>query len=452
MKRHGRIYLNSFDYMAGLLNHLCRLTPGRGNHFLVVLENREKFHAANIPHLTRLLAPCAALLSGRMRRHALNLAPYWEEKRRHGADSKIRITFESLGEHADFQDALNVFANAPLPPGDHLELKLFEKSSVSYAVFKFSHQLFDGLGAEYLLRALSRSDESAIGETPFQRTPMLHDWTRQFHAGRQVNRKLLSIKRSGPLSHPFTPHPTAAARFRLLSWTPEESAGIASLSERKAGPFMLTAFLLSAAARSMAAVLDSHHHRRKRKTKTADTGNGHDEEKSGNLLAYMSCDMRGTEEIPRHSIFFNQWSLLPLLIPRENLNDPLPRIREALYEANAERLPLAFRNAAYLARIAPYPLLETIFRNAFGKVFTGSFMFSHLPGTVLETPEFLGNGVVNLFHMPLMPPEPGVGFFFNQFHGRMNCVISCREGALEENDLNRIVLLLNSELTGREAH
>ena len=31
-------YLDGFDHVAAMLNYDCRNTPGRGNHFLVVLE------------------------------------------------------------------------------------------------------------------------------------------------------------------------------------------------------------------------------------------------------------------------------------------------------------------------------------------------------------------------------------------------------------------------------
>jgi hypothetical protein len=46
--------------------------------------------------------------------------------------------------------------------------------------------------------------------------------------------------------------------------------------------------------------------------------------------------------------------------------------------------------------------------------------------------------VQNLFHMPLVPVPPGLGFVINRFGGRFNAVLSYMEGLLDEEDARRI--------------
>ena len=38
-----KIYLDGFDWLANLLNEHSRMTPGKGNHFIVVLETAQVF-------------------------------------------------------------------------------------------------------------------------------------------------------------------------------------------------------------------------------------------------------------------------------------------------------------------------------------------------------------------------------------------------------------------------
>ena len=40
-----RIYLDGMDWAAYLLNWQSRLTPGQGNHFIIVLETEQEFPA-----------------------------------------------------------------------------------------------------------------------------------------------------------------------------------------------------------------------------------------------------------------------------------------------------------------------------------------------------------------------------------------------------------------------
>jgi hypothetical protein len=41
-----------------------------------------------------------------------------------------------------------------------------------------------------------------------------------------------------------------------------------------------------------------------------------------------------------------------------------------------------------------------------------------------------------MYHVPLMPPHPGIGVFFNRFENRINAVISYRDGVLSELEID----------------
>jgi hypothetical protein len=50
-----------------------------------------------------------------------------------------------------------------------------------------------------------------------------------------------------------------------------------------------------------------------------------------------------------------------------------------------------------------------------------------------------GRRVVNAYHVPAMPPRPGIGVFFNRCAGRNNLVVSWLEGVVSEDEVARLV-------------
>src|SRR5436309_1710245 len=53
--------------------------------------------------------------------------------------------------------------------------------------------------------------------------------------------------------------------------------------------------------------------------------------------------------------------------------------------------------------------------------------------------ECFGRKVVNAFHVPVVPPRPGIGVFFNRCGGRNNLVVSWIEGVVTDIEAARIV-------------
>jgi hypothetical protein len=74
---------------------------------------------------------------------------------------------------------------------------------------------------------------------------------------------------------------------------------------------------------------------------------------------------------------------------------------------------------------------------------TGGETFSFNCADVTDFPAALdrcfGRRVVNAYHVPAVPPRPGIGVFFNRCAGRSNLVVAWIEGVVSEDDVTRIV-------------
>jgi hypothetical protein len=57
-----------------------------------------------------------------------------------------------------------------------------------------------------------------------------------------------------------------------------------------------------------------------------------------------------------------------------------------------------------------------------------------------------GRRVVNAYHVPAVPPRPGVGVFFNRCAGRNNLVVAWIDGVLSHDDVTRIVEIVREEM------
>jgi hypothetical protein len=70
-------------------------------------------------------------------------------------------------------------------------------------------------------------------------------------------------------------------------------------------------------------------------------------------------------------------------------------------------------------------------------------IFSFNCADVMDVPASLGRcfgrQVVNAYHVPAVPPRPGIGVFFNRCAGRNNLVVSWIEGVVSEDEVTGIV-------------
>ncbi len=418
-------YLDGLDYIAAYLNHTCRNTPGRENTFLLGLELNGQPDPRRLSDALQRQSALFPILNGRMARQRIHLAPFWKN----GPSIPPPIDTGIFTEHAAEQ-----FANEPMPEHTHLRVRVLTRGTgKSVLLFQFSHLLFDGRGAELFLKRLrdgecaeqptDASDAAIVGSS----SPRLNEWKRQFTAGKTVQRRMIAAARAGAIAGTPTAE-QARNRFALLRFNEEETARIQAESDRTAGPFLLTCHLLAKAAKCHAQLLDR---------------NGI----NGNLLIPMSVDRRGTDRIPRERIFLNNWSFLPLLLNREKIRNPeegASEVRRELFDCTEMRIADSYRAAARLMRIAPFSLLDRIFRRI-GPSAHGTLMFSFLSTCALDGTDFLGCPVENLYHLPSMPPMTGIGIFFNAYQNKLNLTLSWREGIFPEPETERLIRELSHE-------
>jgi hypothetical protein len=73
----------------------------------------------------------------------------------------------------------------------------------------------------------------------------------------------------------------------------------------------------------------------------------------------------------------------------------------------------------------------------------GGEIFSFNCADVTDFPASLercfGRRVVNAYHVPAVPPRPGIGVFFNRCAGRSNLVVAWIDGVVTDDDVTRIV-------------
>jgi hypothetical protein len=127
----------------------------------------------------------------------------------------------------------------------------------------------------------------------------------------------------------------------------------------------------------------------------------------------------------------------------------LPRLASALRNqmADAVRQGQIEANEVAMSFLQYRPL--AMIRRAVRSI-PGGDAFSFNCADVADFPAGLarcfGRRVVNAYHVPAVPPRPGIGVFFNRCAGRMNLVVAWIDGVLTDHDVTRTVEIVREEL------
>ncbi len=415
-------YLNGMDHAAAGLAAACRHTPGRSNHFVLTLEFGGAVQPAWLrERLEALPEMVLRLLAGRTCR-GINLAPWW----RPGVPQPVPLDWQPAAD-----DAWRRFADLPLPEHCALAVRgVTSRDGRSIVFFKFSHRLFDGAGAERLLRLILTGAMPPVWAHPGMPSPALNDWTRQFQAGKRLNRLLRAIGSAGViLDRPATGTARSGGRMRLKTVT---LAPVRNLSEREAGPFMFGCYAMALSARAVARWTENRRF------------NG-----GSRLVMPVSLDLR-QRAAAEEAIFFNQWGILPLEWDVLAIHDRawwIDATRRQVAAALATGVPGDFQLANLPMRILPERAIGWLGQHCFQRG-AGTLMFSFLAQADLPE-QFHGVDIVNFYHAPLMPPAPTCGLFLNCWRDRLNLVVCWREGGLEDDgEAEALLALVAEELTG----
>jgi hypothetical protein len=246
---------------------------------------------------------------------------------------------------------------------------------------------------------------------------------RKFEVGKKLVR-LLREARDSTIAVLRRPKPLKGRRIRfgILELSEAETAAIMKRADREAGFMMFMPYALATALQSLIPTFERSGIR------------GRD------FFVSVSVDLRSPETAPRH-IFFNHLSFLFFRIPVALTADRpllLGAIRAQMYEMVKSGFPQAVYESSMLMRILPAGILSRLMlkplRGEFASLGLACVGKDGYAGT-----RFMGAQIANLVHMPMVPVPPGIGFFVNQYGGKMNVVLACVDGMLSEDDVRTML-------------
>ena len=424
-------YLTGIDWFVHTLDYMTKKETCAGNSSQIVMQLEGKPEKEAIKKCLTLIEKKYPVLSG-IQKRAINLAPYWEMPlRKHTRHLSFNV--KKVKDDADFYDVLSVLEECVNKSFDnkreHLAFYLVETGTKSYFAMTFDHRLFDARGAEafmgLMLQAeLNKNDKNKDEQLSFAEPSHLNRWSKKFKAGKNVNRTFLRLAEKGmpnvlPLPRALK---TSGFKFKLLSFSRQQSRLIVEAANDSAGYLMLMPYLLAVSVWIFQNVF---------------TVKG---VKTGDYVVPVAIDLRSSEKKIKE-IFFNHMSFFMFLIESEKADDflyVLKSIKKQMYDQIKTGLPKDIREASHLMRIVPLPVLSRLIRlHLKGQI--GSFCFSYVGETEYPFSEFMGNRVNNIFHMPRVPVPPGLGMFFHQFQGKLNLVLSYKKDMLSNDEADTII-------------
>ena len=156
-------------------------------------------------------------------------------------------------------------------------------------------------------------------------------------------------------------------------------------------------------------------------------------------------DQRQNEEVLK-KVFFNNWSMIFFKISQDDIETPselIKSIKEQMYDNISSGYSMHPTNANYLMRILPLGLMHKLM-NRIMKGTGGSFSFSFIKDSVYEHDTFMDSRILNIYHIPNIPIQPGIGLFFSSFGGKINAVLSFIESILSDSEIDLIEKNINS--------
>jgi hypothetical protein len=428
-----KYYLNGMDWVNSALHHQCRKTPACGNSFLIALELQGVVEERTAKKMVSLLQPLTPLLNSSRTRQIFHLAPYWKFSK---YSSLPEFSYISAISETGLIEHCEAFINRPFrTKNEHLAIHFIVTDDKTLVCFKFDHRLFDGRGGEILLNKINTAwDVDGLVEClePDCCSPQLTDWSPKFDSGKKVNQWLRDLKQHG---RPYTftgdnKYVTASNKFRLLPFSVTESSVIFQHAEQRLGPYMNTPYLAAAVCYALGQLCKER-------------GYSDDER----ILLPMTVDLRDSRS-GDEVLFFNQWSLAPFVIPIAETADFEPladEFKRQFIDFSRSGFMQDIRNANLLTRIMPLPIFSRMSAGIFAGT-AGSCSYAFIPESSFKSATFIGRPVNGLFHLPLMPPEPGVGIFMTTYRGQLTVTISYRDGVLKNSEIDFLATQLKELL------
>lgn len=421
-----RRYLTGIDWTIGALDHMTFRATGGSNASQIVLALAGKFDDHRFRAALTEFCHQFPVLGGRSTRD-WNLAPYWKIPRA-GKVAPVRIDSRSVSRaelHMALAESVNsLFARS----NEHLAFRVFHvEDDQHYLAMRFDHRLFDAQGAESFLDLFQcwysgENCQARLAAISLIEPAHLCDWKQKFMAGKQLVRVLLALAKTtlAVLPRPV-PLKGRTFKFSLTTFDATETQAVTERAYREAGFLMFMPYALASAVQALDGTF---------KTRAPE---------GQEYVVSVSVDLR-TPDTAVSRLFFNHLSFLIFRIPTAVAGDRrrvLETIRSQMYEQIKSGFPRALSEASMLMRILPPALLRRVLVKPLRGEFA-SLGFSCVGKGGYAQSLFMETRVDNLFHMPLVPVPPGLGFVVNQFGSQMNAVLSYVDGMLDEEDVQRI--------------
>jgi len=420
-------YLTGMDWIVAALDCISRRYTGGSNASQIVLELRGPFDDAKFMSAVAGFAKMFPVLRGRPAR-CWNLAPYWKIPRR-GSQVPVRVEISTVSE-SEMHAALEQSANTPFTESrEHLVFRVFHIGADRHCLaMRFDHFLFDARGAESLLDIFQcwqkgHDCSARIDGISLTEPAHLSDWIKKFDYGRLLVRMLLELTKK-PLAVLPRPAPLKGRKFRfsIMEFSEEETVAITARAEKEAGFMMLMPYLLGTAVTALHDVFKAR-------------GCSGEEE----YVFSVSVDLR-TPDNAKAKLFFNNISFLLFRIPVFLAGDRkqvLETLRTQMYDQIKSSFPLAISESSMVMRILPLNVFGWVLLRPFKGEFA-SCGFSCVGKGGYRPQKFMEADVENLYHMPLVPLPPGLGFVVNQYGKKMNATLSFVDGLMSREEVSAV--------------
>lgn len=423
----NRYYLNGIDWVMAALDQLNIKQTGLGNHSQLVLVLKGYLDKTKLIQRLSLVLSKSSFLKGRIKR-AWHLAPYWISEPENFDPGDIR----SFKVENNLDSILKDCAKTPFKDDKTiLGFDLIYSDNQTYLIMRFNHRMFDARGAEALLEYILDEQKSDIKYSLPSQDAQLNLWKSRFFSGQRINRFLRSIytkkTRVAQIGDRFNGchndrhndclnklESNNSHSFYLSTFSEDQTIIIDENAVKKAGYLMNGIYILSCVAKSFDSLFKKHN-------------------SIGSMLIPINVDVRETK-FSNAKIFFNNVSFMLFNIKQGlSITDYIISLKTQFIDQVKNKIPYHFINASLLMRIMPLKTLS-FFMNFRMKKNPCSFSFSYISEQAFHLTSVQNLEVLNLFHMPLVPVNPGIGVFFTRFNKKINMVISSFDNNLSKKD------------------
>lgn len=400
---------------------------GQGRHIgLTILELENTLDIGALRDAIRRFSLSHPLLHGKIRRTWAFGAPFWQTPAVLSPDA-VPLLIQPADTDSDTHCKSLLRSS-----GEHfLEIHVIPGSDKSTLVAKWSHLLFDGLGAELALQEIAR-----LAFTPSEPSRPVASWSIPFPAPSGFSKQWKATHAFVERHHEMKPSDfrslsgpqprSGAPTFRIVRFSSEETSLLLQRAARMTGGIFQMPYFFAAAARAHAAVFAARG------------------EKPASYVSPVPVQARKPRA--RHPIFQNQVTVLHFKLQSVDVDD----LEESTASIHAQfesavRVGMEASSATvlwWMRRLPTWLYRRFIQNDTRGEIV--SFFQSHTGEFLPNLREICGARITNGWHIPSVAQPPGSGIFFSEREGRLTATISWRDGTLSMEE----AVIMESSLRG----